>query len=829
VSLRWIEWDTASTNHYSSSSLERTSAMSSLFPIVRLTRLLYFTLLIASTAGILQAQVDGWEIIGPGGGGSHFKCTVNPFDTNNVFSRCDMTGAQVSWDGGENWHHFNLRTVINDFEFDPSDENTVYASSTGLFRSENKGRTWKLIYPAPGDIIEERMVGDHAEHSIITRDGLPGGWIDKVHVDPQNHNHIVIAVLPTLTPRGGMVPLLAGDQIKIMATHDRGKSWKVVAHVPGQAVLAIFPGSWEGRPDEILVVTDRAGAVVSERDGSVQMLDMPVSSLHCADGGKGADGSVIYLLSRMNKGEYDKVQGGLFRSRDLGRSWTQINSGLLKDYHITAQVPYFKAVAVCENYPETAYLSAHVYNDEILVPSSKLRTTMDRKFGTFKTENAGDSWRWVYRASMDSLYTHELEGGWENESFGPEWGESPHSFGVSPANPDICYVTDNRTFVTRDGGKSWQQIYSNRHPDGSWSTRGINVTTTYGVHFDPFDKDHMIISYTDIGCWNSFNGGKSWFHAINGVPRQWINTTYWTEFDPDVRDKIFTVRSNCHDLPRPKMFRNGKIERHEYQGGVAVSADGGRTWTASTSGMSPNAVCTHLVLDPQSPPANRTLYVTATGQGVYKSSDDGRSWTLSNQGLGDRPNAWRFARRPDNGALFLITMRALRDKAEFDGGLFRSDDGAASWQKVALPEGVNGPHDLQIDPEEPDRMYLSAWPWTRLGKEYCGGLYRTEDGGVSWTRVFNQQAHVWGVAIDPRKPSTIYINTFDNAAFRSDNRGESWTRIPGYNFKWGHRPIIDPYDPEMIYLTTFGGSVFHGPAKGKPVIEDIENFPPKKW
>ena len=64
--------------------------------------------------------------------------------------------------------------------------------------------------------------------------------------------------------------------------------------------------------------------------------------------------------------------------------------------------------------------------------------------------------------------------------------------------------------------------------------RGIDVTTCYGVHFDPFDPRHMFISYTDIGLWASDTAGASWYSATrSGVPRQWENTTYWMEFDPD--------------------------------------------------------------------------------------------------------------------------------------------------------------------------------------------------------------------------------------------------------------------------------------------------------
>ena len=44
--------------------------------------------------------------------------------------------------------------------------------------------------------------------------------------------------------------------------------------------------------------------------------------------------------------------------------------------------------------------------------------------------------------------------------------------------------------------------------------------------------------------------------------------------------------------------------------------------------------------------------------------------------------------------------------------------------------------------------------------------------------------------------------------------GVHWSRIEGYDFKWGHRIILDPNDPAQIYITTYGGGVWHGPAAG---------------
>ena len=56
---------------------------------------------------------------------------------------------------------------------------------------------------------------------------------------------------------------------------------------------------------------------------------------------------------------------------------------------------------------------------------------------------------------------------------------------------------------------------------------------------------------------------------------------------------------------------------------------------------------------------------------------------------------------------------------------------------------------------------------------------------------------------------------FESSAWRSADRGVTWTRIPGFNFKWGQRVIPDPLDHNKIYITTFGGSVWHGSVNGR--------------
>jgi photosystem II stability/assembly factor-like uncharacterized protein len=292
-----------------------------------------------------------------------------------------------------------------------------------------------------------------------------------------------------------------------------------------------------------------------------------------------------------------------------------------------------------------------------------------------------------------------------------------------------------------------------------------------------------------------------------------------------VKDLVWGGFSGTHDLPRPKMWR--RTDPGRFRGGVSVSTDGGRPWTPSNQGMEESAV-THVLLDPKSPKGSRTLYAAAFGRGVYKSTDNGRTWALKNAGLAvdprNQPFAWRITLAPD-GALYLVVARRSergRIGDRDDGALYRSTDGAETWQAVPLPQGTNGPNGLTVDPHDPRRLYLSAWAVTHKGGDTGGGIFLSTDAGATWRPVFTEAQHVYDVTIDPRDTKLLYAGTFDQAAFRSTDRGETWTRIRGYNFKWGQRVIPDPTDASKVYVTTFGGSVWHGPAAGDPnAAEDV--------
>ena len=750
---------------------------------------LLFAFLPAALAFDGAPRYDSWEVIGPGGGGGIFLPTISPHDANLVLVSCDMTGAYISHDGGRSWRMFNLGGPMAFFIFDPVDPKVIYAkttagppsmkhdrppSSSALFRSVDSGITWRRV----------------------RTDSDTGGSLSSLAVDPAD-SKILYAVFQT------------DRAYAFQVSTDWGKNWRTVTDLPDGAVK-IFIDPLSSPSDRTIYVIGNSSVFVRNQGGSWR-IGRPVPGLE----GPGANGHGLQppLVSagfddRGGKPViYTVAGGGVFVSEDGGQTWRRASSPPLS----APLAPV--AVATSLRHPDVAYVSFNTPRD---------RAAAESFFGVAKTADRGRSWKLIWKESMTSA--PNIHDSWISERFGPGWGGNPFELGVAPQDPDICYGTDSgRTMRTTDGGATWEGTYANRLPDGTYTTTGLDVTTNYGVHFDPFDRKRMFISYTDIALFRSENGGKSWISSTTGVPARWVNTTYWIAFDADVRGRLWGAMSAAHDLPRPKMFGHGSSPT-SFEGGVCRSDDGARTWKCSSQGM-PQTAVTHILLDPESPSSARVLYATGFGRGVFKSTDGGDHWELKNAGIREKePLVWRLA-RDANGVLYLVVARRSDDGSiggDGDGALYRSTDGADHWTRVRLPDGVNGPHGLAIDPEDPQRLYLAAWGRRPQDRAIGGGIFLSTDGGTAWRQAFDKDQHVYDITIDPRDPRTMYACGFEASAWRSNDRGESWQRIRGFNFKWGHRVITDPVDASKIYITTYGGSVWHGPAEGDPnAPEDI--------
>jgi len=761
-------------------------------------------------------RLDAWRVVGPGGGGTMLRPTISPHDPSLVVEGCDMTGAYITSDAGASWRMFNLGDVVSAYAFDPKDPKVVYAGTGALWRSEDAGRSWRMVWPDPAKNTVEHGRTDHADQAFSTDDpSYPsnrGVTIHAIAVDPADSTRIYAAfALGAVGP-----PTALRDGSVVIGSTDRGRTWSRLGTLAPERVFALSvegdrlltlaeTGAWEG-----------AGTEWHHFDGPA------AGRFDSGSIGHGPDGPILYGTTKAS-GRGPEVRGGIHVSSDGGRTWRTANTGLVENLVAAGEgeAPELHAISASARHGLTAYVGFR-----------RLRLGQGPAGlfnGVAKTTDGGQSWRIVHRESNGPA--ENMNGSWIEErarQMGRDiWYDAPYDIAAAPNDPDICYVTDLfRTYRTLDGGKTWNQVHSAPRGPAGWTSRGLDVTSSYGVHFDPFDPKRLFITYTDIGLFRSEDGGDSWIGSTVGIPNAWRNTTYWVAFDPDVKGRMWGAFSGTHDLPRPKMWR--RTDPETYKGGVGVSSDGGRSWTLSNTGMAESAV-THVLLDPTSPKGARTLYACAFGRGLYKSTDDGKTWSLKNDGVTQRPPfAWRISRAGDGTLYLVVARRSERGKIgdEGDGALYRSTDGAAHWTPVTLPRGTNGPNALTADPRDPRRLYLSAWGVAGDVDDTGGGIFSSTDAGATWRNVLPRSQHVYDTTVDPARPDTLYACGFDQAAWRSTDRGETWTRIRGFNFKWGHRVIPDANDASSVYVTTFGGSVWHGPAAGDPQApEDAVRVP----
>ena len=748
--------------------------------VVWLVLISFFLASAISRASSRATATTHFHPVGPGGGGALFTPAISPHNPKRVLVACDMTGSYITNDAGESWSMFNLQGRVKFFAFDPKAPDTIYAESVGLWRSVDGGIKWSLVYPDPSSVTGLEYAADDA--GVIFAGPEKPGTFTALAIDPSDSR-----ILYAASQRG--------DAHSLLWSKDAGKTWQTLGALPGLASrVAVDPISPSGSRTVYVLGTTFVSIHENSqwRQGNLPPGGEALSAVSAAFAPQGR--AVIYASSK----------AGLFVSSDGAATW--------KKLALPGSGATVRSVAASPSNPNIAYASYKNLQEGLFTKTTSL--------GVARTTDLGQTWDLVWKeSSQPAANIHEA---WMSPYFGPGNPENPIDMAVSDTDPNLVYSTDfGRILRTADGGKNWQALYSTKREDGTFSSRGLETTTNYGIHFDPFDPKRMLISYTDIGPFLSENGGVGWLPSNRGIPARWKNTTYWMVFDPAVRGRVWAAMSGQHDLPEPKTWR--KKSPDVFEGGICISEDGGKTWRTSNAGM-PSTAVTHILLDPTSPVEARILYVAAFGRGVYKSTDGGKSWNLKDDGIpGKDPFAYRLT-LDSAGNLYLVVARRSTDGgigSDEDGALYRSTDGAGHWTRIALPAGVNGPRGLTADPKNPQRIYLAAWGRNLPHHTEGGGVYVSDDAGKSWRSAWlavkNQHItdqHIYDVTLDPKRPEVIYAAGYESAIWRSGDRGKTWKRIPGFNFKWVSRVIPDPQHEDMIYIMTFGGGVWHGPALG---------------
>ncbi len=769
---------------------------------------------------------ENWGHLGPGGGGSTFIPTFSYRDPDRFMVNCDMSGSYLTKDGGTTFKQKNFMGGATCYAYDPNDADIIYAASSFLHKSVDGGGTWELIFPKKDEIISQMYIGDHADFEVKTIEtSLYANEVAKINsikVDPIGRGTLYFAMANFF-----------------FYTFDGGETWnrEDLRHT----IDNIYTNGTSAKNEvyifspEIVFIFDKTSKSFTQR--AVPKAMSPAISFS-AGNLKNSTNTVFYALHHdaAKKNPYEFVHSAVWTSVDFGINWKQMEDAVITNGK-TGTKPSFSMVSCAENDASNAYVVTNNYEEK------NEFGTLVKWYGALKTGDSGTTWNWVWKGGggsgqyrvQDAHDVANLKDSWVKKAFGNEFIQLL-DVGVSPQNGNTAVVTDwYRTMKTMDGGNTWNEIYSKQHTDDTFTSRGMDVTTSYGVHFDPFDKNHIGISYTDIGYHRSLNGGESWSRATTGVPNDWTNTCYWVVFDPSIKNKMWSAWSGIHDFPRGKMTRSPNWKKSDIaKGGVCVSLDGGKTWAPTIDGMGDDSPTTSIIIDPKSTANNRTLYASVYGKGVFKSIDDGKTWHLKNNGIGANTSAFELT-MANNGVLFLTISPTPMHKdgkkgSEFySGAVYRSTDGAETWILLNVNNGLLFPNGIAIDPDNPDRIYLGCWASIGLADlvgsdvarsvggdkllDMPGGIFMSEDGGDSWKSIFDEKQYVYDVTVDPYRPGRLYCNTFNQTAYLSDDYGKTWGEIKDYDFRWGHRVIVDENDHEKVYMTTFGSSVWHGIPK----------------
>ena len=191
-----------------------------------------------------------------------------------------------------------------------------------------------------------------------------------------------------------------------------------------------------------------------------------------------------------------------------------------------------------------------------------------------------------------------------------------------------------------------------------------------------------------------------------------------------------------------------------------------------------------LAVDPLHP---RTVYATDTWDPVYKSTDGGASWKR----LGPSKGGGVF------GGVVLDPGRPKTVYAGTQGGVFKSIDGGASWMRSGLKETLTA---LALAPDG-RVLYAGAACFSYLP---CGpGVFRSTDAGASWVPSGLDGQDVVALALDPRRPTTIYAAT-DEPSFKSTDGGASWQLLDGLP-SGVNTLAVDPRHPTVVYAGTAAG------------------------
>lgn len=727
----------------------------------------------------INAQPSTWQSRGLGGGGALFSPSINRANDDEFYVACDMSELFHSSDFGDTYDllpFYNIQggsyaTVrfTNDPQIRYAIDHTSTLSSYNPHpvKSTDGGQTWADLSGNP----------DPTETTY------------SIWADFDNPNRVIIAYY-------GSVYYSTNGGASFSNIHDATDSGAgcLVADV-------LFDGNqiYVGMNDGILVSSDggasfallaTTGLPASERIASVAIARQGATTrFFCLTFGAGD----VYV--GIPPYDYWGMLQNVY-SLDYGTNvWTLRMAG------IDPNTDFLTEVAMAENNINTCYLTGSNDNGELNV---------------LKTTNGGLSWSHVFGATGNS----NVATGWCGQGGDRGWSYAEVVFdaAVSPHNADKVIITDfGFVHKTADGGNTWQQAYiltADQHAAGSNTPQGdtyhgigLENTTSWSLCWS--SANELFAGFSDIRGIRSTDGGETWGFNYSGHTE---NSSY--RIIKNIGNAtLYMATASVHDLYQSTRLTDALLDAASNTGTVKYSTNNGATWQLLHDFSD---IVAWIATDPNN--ANR-LYASV----VNSSNGNGGVWMSNNIQLGSG-STWTLLPAPPRTEGHPFNLVVLNDGkllASYSGhrdpnftassGVFLYDPNTNTWADRSHTGMYYWTKDVVADPHDATQntwyaCVFSGWGGAPNG---LGGLYKTTNRGVNWTRIW-QSDRVGSCTINPNDANEMYVSTEAEGLWYSNDltaATPTFAQLTEYPFRQPERIFFNPYDNAEIWVTSFGNGL----------------------
>lgn len=272
-------------------------------------------------------------------------------------------------------------------------------------------------------------------------------------------------------------------------------------------------------------------------------------------------------------------------------------------------------------------------------------------------------------------------------------------------------------------------------------------------------------------------------------------------------------------------------------GGVWKTDNGGGSWVNISDGFFGGSIGAVAVSESD----NNVIYVgggektvrgnVSYGYGMWKSVDAGKTW--KQVGLEESRHISRIRIHPDNPDIVYIAVMGDLYKGSQVRGVYKTTNGGKEWKRVLFANENAGAVDLILDPSNPRILYSSTWRIKRTPYDLSSGgpgsaLWKSTDEGETWEEISKNIGFpdttigIIGIAVSPANPERIWtiVEAVEGGVYRSDNGGVSWSRLNENRSlrqrAWYYSRIYaDTKDENIVYVlnvnyhkSTDGGRTF---------------------